>query len=45
MLFRSRPDGHQVIGTPEELAGFCRDAPLLTDDYAPVDQLISQNLR
>ena len=30
-----------ILGTEQEVAGFVGDAPLLTDDYAPVDQLLS----
>ena len=29
------------IGTPAEITEFVGDAPLLTDDYAPVDQLLT----
>lgn len=38
-----RTDGHQMLSTPEQIAGFVGDAPLLTDDYAPVDQLLTPN--
>jgi hypothetical protein len=30
-----------VIAEPEQVAGFAGDAPTLTDDYAPVDQLLT----
>ena len=35
--------GPQLLGTSAEIAEFTAGAPLLTDDYAPVDQLISRN--
>jgi spermidine synthase len=36
-------DGHQMLATPDQIAAFVQDAPLLTDDYAPVDQLLTPN--
>lgn len=33
--------GLRVLSTPAEVGGFADRAPILTDDYAPVDQLIS----
>jgi spermidine synthase len=37
----AKTDGHELIGTPDQIAGFVQDAPLLTDDFAPVDQLLT----
>jgi hypothetical protein len=31
-----------VMADPEELESFVGDAPLLTDDFAPVDQLLGR---
>ncbi len=36
-----RETGWDVLGTPEEVDRFVGDAPLLTDDFAPVDQLLT----
>ena len=36
-----RQNGYGILSTPAELAGFTGDATLLTDDYAPVDQLLT----
>jgi hypothetical protein len=30
-----------MLGTEQEVSSFVGDAPLLTDDYAPVDQLLT----
>jgi spermidine synthase len=36
-----RETGWDLLGTDEELDRFVGDAPLLTDDFAPVDQLLT----
>jgi spermidine synthase len=36
-----RGDDDVVLSTPDELDDFIGDSPVLTDDYAPVDQLLS----
>lgn len=36
-----RQNGYGILSTPAELAGFTGDATLLTDDCAPVDQLLT----
>jgi spermidine synthase len=37
----ARDDDDVVLSTPAELDDFVGDSPALTDDYAPVDQLLS----
>jgi hypothetical protein len=31
-----------IVADPAEVAAFVGDAPILTDDYAPVDQLLGR---
>lgn len=38
---RARGDTDVLTGTPEEVAAFIGDAQVLTDDFAPVDQLLT----
>jgi hypothetical protein len=37
----ARDDDDVVLSTPAELDDFVGDSPALTDDYAPVDQLLT----
>jgi spermidine synthase len=39
---RARPDGGELLSLPEDLAAFTAGTPILTDDYAPVDQLLGR---
>lgn len=38
----ARGRGRVVVGDPGQVGAFAGSAPVLTDDYAPVDQLITQ---
>jgi spermidine synthase len=39
---RARGDGGELLSLPADLAAFTAGTPLLTDDFAPVDQLLGR---
>jgi MFS family permease len=39
---RARGDGGEILSLPADLAAFTAGTPILTDDFAPVDQLLGR---